>query len=432
MRFSLFVICWFLHFFGYTQNVKYEELDAFTREISKLQAGSEMLEDEKKNSLSFSAESFKIWFKDLKATNAVYKIKDGKETLEVTENIDLSKVKHVKTVRNKSIGILEIHFIADYALKTDYYAEGKKIKSETVTVLKLYCNNNDLEQPGPDLDLLIENVVGVSDQIKVHKGLLKKEPSMELQKKWRVLVKTPFPESINAYNAFFKEHPKSVYATEAQSRYAYFKQLKDRQIEVDKLVSKQYTLVKENFETGLLSYKNYHSFHIADSILSKIIVSYSLEELGGTRRNDFIAFRNELRERYHWNKSYFQNKDQVALYDSLNTIAIGISNKHYKADVNMAPWAVWGVGSGVSYVTFLIGIIGGNKKLWKGSLVVMGISYAILGINYLRIKSLERKKNKAVSEANKAREPINELITMRDKALKGEKFHGFPIIILSE
>ena len=94
MRFSLFVICWFLHFFGYTQNVKYEELDAFTREISKLQAGSEMLEDEKKNSLSFSAESFKIWFKDLKATNAVYKIKDGKETLEVTENIDLSKVKH--------------------------------------------------------------------------------------------------------------------------------------------------------------------------------------------------------------------------------------------------------------------------------------------------------------------------------------------------
>ena len=96
------------------QNVPYEKLEKFSKEISKIQfdANGKTYNDVKTDyEISFPEENFRIFFNSQLATNVVYKKSNNKELMYLTENISLGRVVgFTSVIRDNNIIVWKIDF----------------------------------------------------------------------------------------------------------------------------------------------------------------------------------------------------------------------------------------------------------------------------------------------------------------------------------
>ncbi len=110
------------------QDMPFEKLDSLSTIISGLQLSANnygYMEDDKIYTISFPQENFKVYAHDLLATHAVYKMNNGKETLELTENVDITKANHlVYGSINDELLYVNLYFPDGY-LKTKVLEDGE-------------------------------------------------------------------------------------------------------------------------------------------------------------------------------------------------------------------------------------------------------------------------------------------------------------------
>lgn len=126
------------------QNIPYEKLEEFSTSISNLQSkanGLSYSDGSANYEISFPDENFQISFSNQLATNAVYKKLDDREFMELTENIDLSKVISVTILSTeKNVSQISLTFPAN-SLKTQIFEEGVLLETKELTTLVLFTND---------------------------------------------------------------------------------------------------------------------------------------------------------------------------------------------------------------------------------------------------------------------------------------------------
>ena len=129
------------------QNVPYEKLENFSKEISKLQfeANGKTYNDGNKDyEISFPEENFTILFNSQLATNMVYKKSNNKELMYLTENISLGRVVgFTSEVIDKNIVVWKINF-GKFNVTTQVFDNGKLTgtTSSNELILYEYINSN--------------------------------------------------------------------------------------------------------------------------------------------------------------------------------------------------------------------------------------------------------------------------------------------------
>jgi hypothetical protein len=129
------------------QDVPYEKLEKFSKEISKLQfdANGKTYNDGKTDyEISFPEENFRIFFNNQLATNVVYKKSNNKELMYLTENISLGRVVgFTLVIRDNNIIVWKIDF-GKFNVTTQIFDNGK-LTGTTLSnelILYEYINSN--------------------------------------------------------------------------------------------------------------------------------------------------------------------------------------------------------------------------------------------------------------------------------------------------
>lgn len=142
------------------QTIPSEKLDSISSEISKLQLKANNLtyKDAKGNEyeISFSDKNFEVLFHNQLAFKSVYKKRDGKEILALTENIDLAKVTAItKHTSYTDVILVKLYFPTGY-LKTQLFENGILTNTITEEYLEFFTTNLSREKLANSLyDLVV-------------------------------------------------------------------------------------------------------------------------------------------------------------------------------------------------------------------------------------------------------------------------------------
>jgi hypothetical protein len=124
----LLIITLFVSTINFAQNVSFEILETFSKQINNLQrtADGKLYSDGKDYyEVSFTENSFNVSFHNQLATKIVYKKWSGREILALTESIDLSKAIDIKDMAYGGIaGAVRIYFPAG-SIKTQIFENGE-------------------------------------------------------------------------------------------------------------------------------------------------------------------------------------------------------------------------------------------------------------------------------------------------------------------
>ena len=125
-------ILFLISFASNAQNVSFEILENFSKEINNLQRkadGKTYSDGKHYYEVSFPETSFDVSFHNQLATKVVYKKWDGREIVAITENIDLSKAIDIKDMGYGGIaGAVRIYFPTG-CLKTQIIENGELINT---------------------------------------------------------------------------------------------------------------------------------------------------------------------------------------------------------------------------------------------------------------------------------------------------------------
>ncbi len=182
------------------QNVPYEKLEAFSKEISQLQFEANGLtynDGTTDYEISFPEENFTVSISSHLATNVVYKKTEDTEVMELTENIDLSKVigiEYNNSLQTKSLLCLQLYFPKG-SLKTNILKNGKISKIINNDYITIYRAKNSNKSS------LFNTFYNLCTSLKKEKGLISQ---------------TKIDEEISDYEKltsveFVKKHPTSLY-----------------------------------------------------------------------------------------------------------------------------------------------------------------------------------------------------------------------------
>ncbi len=170
------------------QKMPYQELDSLSAKISALQSAADGLtyKDGKDNyELSFPKENFKAFAANRLAMNAVYKKNGASDILELTENVDLTKITSFKVhFGNDQIICFRMVF-PEGSIKTKVYENGLLIKTVTDNYIDFYSNKHK-GKTNSSLNTwqLFNNLVYLAHSLKAEKGLFNYNIDA-LDKKWK-------------------------------------------------------------------------------------------------------------------------------------------------------------------------------------------------------------------------------------------------------
>lgn len=215
-RVFIIILVFFISVNALAQNIAYEMLDSFSNRISELQTqanGFSYMDGNDKYELSFPEENFKVWVSTRMATNAVYKKKENKEVLELTENIDLTKSISFKAYYGNNQMVCFRMMFPEGSIQTKVFEDGilSETKSDnhvdffsTINQSKTNSNFNTWQ--------LFNNLVYIAHSLKAEKGLFTYKIDA-LDKKWK--------ETIDRYkrteiNEFITKYKYTLYAEQGQ------------------------------------------------------------------------------------------------------------------------------------------------------------------------------------------------------------------------
>ncbi len=140
---SFILLCSFINF---AQNVSFEILENFSKEINNLQRkadGRTYSDGKHYYEVSFPETSFDVSFHNQLATKVVYKKWGGREIVAITENIDLSKAIDIKDMAYGGIaGAVRIYFPSG-SLKTQIIENGELINILNETYVEVFYDKSN-------------------------------------------------------------------------------------------------------------------------------------------------------------------------------------------------------------------------------------------------------------------------------------------------
>ena len=147
----------------YAQNVPYETLDHFSKEINGVQSPIQNLNYDDgtiDSEMSFPESGLQLYFHNQLASNAVYKKVGEKEYLLVTDNIDFAKATVVKGMALGGMaGAIRVYFPEDYISST-IYENGVVFKSFNTNYLDFYYDKTD-QQDKSKLRCVLNELIAV-------------------------------------------------------------------------------------------------------------------------------------------------------------------------------------------------------------------------------------------------------------------------------
>jgi hypothetical protein len=194
------------------QDIRYEQLDQFSKEISKYQAdvnGKTYLGA----TIGFSQNNFNVYFYNLRCDYAIYKTTSSGEELNVVENIDMTAATGVTVKKNGDVGRVHVEFPAG-SLRVQVFKNGEPAGTEIASGLDFYCEASARGELYKKL-------------IRLHYYLRKKtEPNAKddvelLENDWIAALNS---NKRSAYEAFISKHPGTLYETQARAELETLKQ----------------------------------------------------------------------------------------------------------------------------------------------------------------------------------------------------------------
>lgn len=291
---------------SFAQKVPFETLEVFSKEISNFQknANGKIYTDGKAHyELTFPETSFNVSFHNQLATKIVYKKNDTKETLEITENIDLSKALDVKDMALGGVaGSMRIYFPVG-SIKTKVYENNDLKHTYSETYVEIFYDKSS------DNDNLI-CVAKVNELISIIKETQNKPfDSWLLQSyyynlfaynmKYNMIDKTKVEDQSNKLIAI-----NNKYALEEKGFELYY-------------TDKDYTNAKKYLQKAV-DLGNYDGYIWLAAVLSDNELSQKALDLNG-----FQALDNNAQYKYAWKLNYTQ-----AIYYAEKALKIG--HPHYR------------------------------------------------------------------------------------------------------
>ncbi|MGV3540267.1 MAG: hypothetical protein ACO1OQ_10675 [Rufibacter sp.] len=193
------------------QTIDFEILDSVSIDISQLQKQTNGKSYKDLNGevyeISFPEENFTVWFKDQLASHAVYKKKDGKEFLALTENIDFSKATGISIADDyNDVTYVKIDFPKGH-LKTQILEDGRVTNTIAVNYLQFFCRHGTLNTDKVfQFDRMFEHLFMLAASLKIEKGLAEYENMIKEWNDWSKI----------SSEAFLLKYPKSLLAAQAR------------------------------------------------------------------------------------------------------------------------------------------------------------------------------------------------------------------------
>lgn len=247
------------------QDITYEKLDSLSTTITnyQLSANDKSYEENgNKVTVSFSESNFSILYNNGLATNSVYKNVNGKERMELVEDLDLSKVTSVKIIPLEG-AFCKYHLeFPENSLTEQTYEDGNLISTNKVSSLDLYSSHDKY---------------GVFDKIIQMCELLKKNTTenkiAETSKDWS---RAKSANSVESYQTFIAKYPNSLYGIEAN----------------DLLSSRKKAIQDENDRLEKIRLENIRIQEEKDRIERERLAAIAeAERLKAERNIRFFAFR---------------------------------------------------------------------------------------------------------------------------------------------
>jgi hypothetical protein len=229
MKAYLSLIILLLTFATQAQEIPFEKLDSLSTLISQLQKQTDGKACKGFNDdiyeLSYPGENFKVWSHDRLATNAVYKKKNDKEILALTEDIDFSKTTGISVGDDyNGVVYIKVTFPAGH-LKTQFIENGKVISTDNVNYLEFFCAYGSVDANRKFFfDKMFDYLYELSTLLKTEKKLMTKSDVKNELADWGKL---------NGKD-FIAKYPKSILSEQAfKNKADYDKSMRNAQIWLD-------------------------------------------------------------------------------------------------------------------------------------------------------------------------------------------------------
>lgn len=208
-----------LNIFLHAQNIPYEKLDSISDGISKLQSemdGKRYYDSAANFEMSFPEINFKVNFYNQLACRAIYKKNGNKESLSLTENIDLSKAIGIVSYSiNKEFIKVSLYFPKEY-LKTQIIEDGKVVNTITQEWIDFFCTNDKHTLS------ISKALFYLCTRMKKEKGLITAAEIAEQRRDITAIT----------YEAYILKHPASLYTMHAKY---YLKLQEEKKLAKEKL-----------------------------------------------------------------------------------------------------------------------------------------------------------------------------------------------------
>ena len=195
------------------QDIPYEKLNELSSSMSSYQlSANEKSYDENGNkvTISFCESNFEILYSNKLATNSVYKSVNGKERMELVEDLNLSKVTAVKIISLEGAFCKYRLEFPENSATEQIYEDGNLTSTNKVSFIDLYSSHDKY---------------GVYDKIVQMCELLKyksEEKIAEASKDWSVAKGS---NSVESYQNFLNKYPNSLYTIEVNDLLNYRKKV---------------------------------------------------------------------------------------------------------------------------------------------------------------------------------------------------------------
>jgi hypothetical protein len=198
-----------------------------------------------------------------------------------------------------------------------------------------------------------------------------------------------------------------------------------RLAEIDQLIKD----VNYNFNRGMEGYAKYQYFHICDSLTTHLLNNYKESEFESGVRKKMGDLSSESRERYKWNKEYFEKYDLIKQHDELD-LKIGNMVELYSGKAYTIGKSIGGGG----LVSVLIGgmfhLIDPSDNSGVIFMIIGGVGVSVSTIVYISGFISERifiaKYRKAKRKLYRMKDQIGPVLDKRK-----EKINGKPLVLIN-
>lgn len=205
------LISFLVHTTHMHSQIRYEDLDKISKNISEIQLRSKITAWEL-STTSFAEENFKVFFYS-KQASYVYFVKDelDEEIIEFNDKIDFSKAIGISyPLPVEMAHYIDVIFPAK-TIRTTSIKNGKVIRQSLGDVIRFFHYYYSEE----DRARLFYNLSELILLLKVYKGIMTEDKAYSMLKSWKYTV---LENTIKGYNTFLKKYPQGIFSETAKDR----------------------------------------------------------------------------------------------------------------------------------------------------------------------------------------------------------------------